>query len=352
MANDIPEAVFLDTQVFDSASFNFDTKSFTALGKHLQSGRLRLVLTDITISEVKSRIAKNIDREIEAHEKFVNTARVLKQTEAAKNSVTKIDASAAVKEMHDTFDRFVTENKAEVLDAMEQDVPTIFERYFEAKPPFGPTTEKHREFPDAFVSEALKEWTEANEQQLFVVSDDALFREACDECPEIHVKKTLVELLDHVASDDEKLSNFIREQLHANAEKIGKEAGDRFEELGFWVIDEWADIEVEVTKVTLSGEPEIIDIGVKEANAQLVFDAEYEAAISYEDSTTGVYDSEEGRMMFMETRDVTARKKRELVVDVHLTFNGLDPDEFEVDEVDLVEPAKGYGIRLPAESYD
>lgn len=221
------------------------------------------------------------------------------------------------------------------------------ERYFAGKPPFGAAAEKKHEFPDAFVAEALKEWTEDNEEELFVVSGDDLFCEACEERDEIHVKSTLVEVPDHVASDDEKVAKFIRDQLEAHAQEIGQQAGDRFEELGFYLIDEWGDVEIEITKVTLSGEPEIIDIGVKEANAQMVFDLEYNADLSWDDSSTDVYDSEEGRMMFMETRSTIVRKTHEVVVDVHLTFNGLDPDEFDVEEVDLVEPMNSIGIRVP-----
>jgi hypothetical protein len=104
--------------------------------------------------------------------------------------------------------------------------------------------------------------------------------------------------------------------------------------------------------VTLFGEPEIVDIGTKEANAQMVFEIEYDGDISWEDSSTGVYDNEEGRMMFMEERSTTVHKTHEAFVDVHLTFNGLDPDEFDVDEVDLVDPTGSIGIRVPSSHWE
>src|SRR5581483_6168906 len=44
------------------------------------------------------------------------------------------------------------------------------------------------------------------------------------------------------------------------------------------------------------------DSGKQEANAQMPFEIENEADISWEDSRTGVYDNQEGRVMFMETR--------------------------------------------------
>jgi hypothetical protein len=348
----LPEAVFLDAQVFERASFNFSSTQFASLQKHLETGRLRLILTDITVTEVKCRIDETVRKEVAAHAKLAKASRVLRSSQLAKPALSDLDQEAVVKELHDALNVFLEDNKAEIIDTSEQEAGPVFERYFAGKPPFNNTVDKRYEFPDAFAIDALKQWTDDNGEELFAVSEDKLFQQGCAECPDIHVKSTLVEMLDHVASDDERVAEFIREQLKARAGKIGKEAASQFEELGFHLVDEWGDIEVEVTNTTLTDEPEIVDIGVKEANAQMVFEADYNAYVSYEDSTSGVYDSEEGRMMFMETRNVTARKTHELVVDLHINFSGFDPDEFDVDEVILVEPASGIRIRVPERDWE
>jgi hypothetical protein len=246
-SNAIPEAVFLDAHAFENASFNFASKQFTALKKHLESERLRLVITDITVAEVKSRIRKNVVNEVFAHKKFTKAARVLRSSETGRNVLNELDKDAIVKELVDAFDQFLDEHEADVIDTTAVNAGPVFERYFAGKPPFGEAAEKRHEFP-AFVIEALKEWSEDNEEELFVVSGDDLFREACQECEEIHVKGTLVEVLDHVASDDEKVEKFIREQLEARAQEIGKQAGEHFEGLGFYLKDEWGDVEVELRK--------------------------------------------------------------------------------------------------------
>jgi hypothetical protein len=46
--NDASDGVFLDAQVFEAASFNFTTTAFVSLQEQLESGRLRLILTDTT----------------------------------------------------------------------------------------------------------------------------------------------------------------------------------------------------------------------------------------------------------------------------------------------------------------
>jgi hypothetical protein len=78
--NQAAEAIFLDTQAFEAASLNFKTPTFAALRKHLESGRLKLVTTDITIREVHARIEKNARKELTAHDKFREAARIIRSS--------------------------------------------------------------------------------------------------------------------------------------------------------------------------------------------------------------------------------------------------------------------------------
>ena len=71
------EYVSLDTQVFVAAAFGFKGKSFEALKKHLVDGRLNLVMTDIAIHEVKSRIKQSVDQELVHHKNYLNEASAL-----------------------------------------------------------------------------------------------------------------------------------------------------------------------------------------------------------------------------------------------------------------------------------
>jgi hypothetical protein len=342
----IPEAVFLDAQAFENASFNFQAKPFTALRRHLQSGRLRLVISDITVAEVKSRIEKNVEKEVAAHANFAKGARVLRSLPLSANAVAALDPKKIIANLHTSFDEFLKDNKAEIIDTTEQQAGPVFEKYFAGKSPFGSADKKH-EFPDAFVIQSLIEWTNDSEDELFVVSGDGPFLEACGECMQLHPKHALSEVLDHVASDDKKLADFIRSELVDRVQKVAKEAKTQFEELGFHLEDEWGDAEVEVTDIELDGDPEILDVGVKEATVQMPFEAHFDANLSYDDSSTGMWDSEDKQMLFMEHRNVTVKKRDDLTVEVHVRFDGLDPKKFEIDRVDLVEPSSGYGIRAP-----
>lgn len=74
----IVEYVYLDAQAYEGESFNFSSKHFTILTKHLTSGRLKLVITDITRSEVHARIDKNLETDFTAVKNLQKNSRVLR----------------------------------------------------------------------------------------------------------------------------------------------------------------------------------------------------------------------------------------------------------------------------------
>ena len=338
----IAEAVFLDTQAFEAASFNFASASFAALNKHRETGRLRLVLTDITVAEVRRRITEAVDREIKAHRTFRQQARVLK-TAGIEITLNELDAAAIVKSLSDAFDAFLT--NAEIISTREQEAGPVFEKYFTGAAPFGLIKDKKHEFPDAFVIQALIQWTETCNKELLVVSGDDLFREGCAACSALHTKVDLAAVLDHVASHDEdgkKVAAFIRAQLVARAEQLGDEAKRRFQDLDFSVEDEWGEVEVSVTNVTLNGDPEIIDITGKRASIQMTFTAKYVADL---DSSTGIRENAHGQGFFREHVEERTSGEENLVVQVEVTFNGTHPEDFKVTDVDLIEPTRGRRFR-------
>jgi PIN domain len=344
MAKAGPGAIFLDTQVFEGASFNYQTKTFGALDKHLAEGDLQLVITDITVREVHARILVAVAKELELQRKFRDNARVLKSATgtAIAAALAKQDATAIASQLQKAFDDYLSKNDAEIIDTSKLVAGPVLAKYFAQVAPFGPG-EKRKEFPDAFVVEALAAWQMKDGSGLFVVSADELFRKACGERAGLHPEKELRDVLDQVVTD-EKLAEFVREQLSAQAATIAHKAKTDFEGLGFHVEDEWGDAEVSVTDIKLDEEPDILEIDESTATAHMIFKAQYDAELSYDDSTTGIYDSEEKQMLFMDHVTKTVSDEFDLVVQVEVTFDGLKPRAFQVVSVDLVEPSRGFGI--------
>lgn len=85
--------------------------------------------------------------------------------------------------------------------------------------------------------------------RMFVVSSDKLFQEACGKCPQLLPKKTLIEVLDHVASDDAQLATFVRSETMKRIAAIGAKAKEEFEDRYYWVEDQDGDAQVQITKL-------------------------------------------------------------------------------------------------------
>ncbi|HEY2471373.1 MAG TPA: PIN domain-containing protein [Terracidiphilus sp.] len=339
------EAVALDTQVFVATGFGFDGKSFQALKQHLANGRLQLVMTEITVDEVKARIRQTVEKELVKQRTFVNEAQALFNSSLAEvqTAITKLDPKVVAKDLCDQFDAFLAETKATVLDVSELTVDNIFEKYFTAAPPFGNKETKKHEFPDAFVIKALGEYAAENELPMFVVSGDHLFHDACSAHSHLLPKGSISEVLDHVASDDEQLAAFVRAETMKRADAIMAEAKKEFEDRFYWVEDEDGDATVEITELTPADEPEILTIDKGSATLQWSLAADYKADLSYDDSATAVYS--EGDLMYVEHRDEEVERDVELGVEIEVAYEQMDPESFEILGVSLIDPRKGFGIK-------
>jgi hypothetical protein len=118
----ITEAVFLDTQVFETASFNLGSTTFAAFTKHLETGRLRLITTDVTVGEIRARIEKTVAVEVSAHRQFRNRARVLRSCTlpAVVLALAQFDEGAIITNLRTTFDEFLKQHEVDVVQAGEQ----------------------------------------------------------------------------------------------------------------------------------------------------------------------------------------------------------------------------------------
>ena len=177
-----------------------------------------------------------------------------------------------------------------------------------------------------------------------MVSGDGPFREACDRSGRIETFEKLIALLDKVASDDEVLADSLRDEILGQIGEIQDFAKQEFENLGFYLEDEWGDVELEITDIELYDGPDLIDVCETQVGAELRLEVQYSARLSYDDSSTGTYDKEEGRRVFMDHVNETITSSAQLSVAVTATFSGRNIDGFTVQRMELTEPAGMFGI--------
>lgn len=349
--NVIVETISLDTQVFVATGFGFNGRSFKALRKHLASGRLQLVMTDITVREVRARINLCVADELVKHREFTNEASALFNSSLPNVQIAlkKLDPDVVAKDLCDQFDAFLRETKATIIDTKNLNVGDVLNKYFAGAPPFGNAETKKHEFPDAFAIQALAEFAESRDIPIFVVSKDKLFQEACVASPRLLPKKVINDVLDHVASDDQQLATFLRNETMKRIVEITAKAKEEFEDRFYWVEDEGGDAEVRITELLSASEPKIITIDKNEATLQLSMAAEYKAYLSYDDSATASYD--EGDLVYVEHRDEEVERDEELIVEIETTYEQMDPGSFEISNILLIQPSDGFGIETQ-DNYD
>ena len=136
-------------------------------------------------------------------------------------------------------------------------------------------------------------------------------------------KKTVAEVLDHVASDDEQLADFLRRETMRRIDKVSERAAEEFEDQYFWVKDADGDAIVEVTGMAPTGQPEIIEIDDEEATLQLDFEVSYTAHLSYLDSGSSIYS--EGDLVYAEHRRETVRRTKPVSVIIEVQFSTRIP---------------------------
>ena len=254
-------SVFLDTQVFRQAYFRYDSERFKALLKHVEAGRVQVLLTDITIREVYANIRKAVQEAADAHRSFLRKGRILQNSklEATKALLTQLDAQTTEEELIAQFDRFVQRSKALILPVPEDYLSTIVDRYFGRKPPFGCGKNK-AEFPDAFVLEALLGHVRETRDDLSAITRDGGFCDACEAGKDIYAFKSLDKYLDAVASED-KRSDFLRDSLRWRTDRIMQSVHKEFEKLGFYVRNEAARVrEIRVTKISMDDSLNILSL--------------------------------------------------------------------------------------------
>ena len=330
--------------MFVATGFGFGGKSFESLKKHLASGRLNLVMTDITVREVKTRIRQSVAQELIDQRTYVNKAKSLFNSSLAdvQAGLKKLDLEIVSKDLCDQFDAFLEVAKATIIETGDITVGDVLSKYFAGQPPFGDREEKKYEFPDAFAVQALSEWAEDRNTPMFVVSGDSLFQRACGECAQLILKNTINEVLNHVASDDEQLAIFVRTEIMKRIDEIAEQAKSEFEDRYYWVKDQDGDAQVVVTDLA-PNEPEILQIDKEEALVQISIAAQYKAYLSYNDLDTASYD--EGTLIYAEHRNETVEREQELTVQIEAQYEHMEPDTFEIIGVSLTSPRDSFGIQ-------
>lgn len=328
--------VFIDTQVFKAANFNYQSTRFREVISLARTRKIFVYLTEITDKEVQAKIAEDIQN---AWRKLKNIQsdrelRILKNLDADFIEILfdSFDFESAKTALLTQFARFKKDAQVSIITLQDIPILEVFDKYFTQSPPFG-EGKKKSEFPDAFVISALQSWCARNNRKLYVVSGDEDMKSACETNERLLSLSRLEELLDLVSKDEEQLYTLLHNLFDENVAEVEQKIGERFEELGFIVYDSEAEAigvsvnTVEVTEVLLVK----VDTNRTLLDDQAVYDITAEIKFSA-DVTVGDINSPP-----FELKEVTVDRTVEVSIEVTASFSLDEAPYFHLEKMSFTD---------------
>lgn len=179
-----PLNVTIDTNVFEANKFDFGSDStMSLLVKNVQNGKIKLVLSNIVISEVENHICRCVDnvcgKARKLRKEYLDILPEQYLADIGMGIYVQIpDKKTIHQNAKDVFARFLEDCKVERLDTGSINLEEILEDYFAVRPPFENSEKKRKEFPDAFIAEEIRKRF-GSDEIVAIVSQDNGFKKAC-----------------------------------------------------------------------------------------------------------------------------------------------------------------------------
>ncbi|NTF98210.1 PIN domain-containing protein [Rhizobium rhizogenes] len=300
--------VFLDTQVYRALGHNPANPAMRLLAKQVAEHRVVLHTTDITLLEVKRQIHERVllkQQELSSLEKDLRRWRKSAPKSAPSEPVV-FEPEALAGELFAQFHEFlVFECSAIVHNALDLHAGLIFKKYFDRAPPFD--KEASKEFPDAFMIEALLAWCDEQSEKITVVTGDGAMRRAAEATKSLVAVEKLQDMLMRAAADLGQEGEEAAEAVlnHPAFDQTFREAVDhQMKDVGYVYIGDLPDGEAFDGRLLRI---EAIDgwsvVGLSDTRVNLVVDAKLQVQVDvqYDERSEAIYDREDDRYYGAET---------------------------------------------------
>ena len=343
--------VFLDTTAYRANAHNLSSAPFKALAGLIEEDRVSLHTKDVTLQEIGRQIAEEIEgieRELGGLRKKCERSN-RRFAGAQMPQIPTVDAAALARAAVAGFRSTIQiEWSARTHNATTIDPRVIFEKYFDRKPPFDATNSK--EFPDAFVIEALANWCRENKATMYVVTvDDPAGRAAKETGVLIPVNglQELLEIATEAATPE--LTSAIDEVIERQEFRdiVQEYINQRFGWLGAIYSGDYIDGEIIYTEV--ADDVKILKfsiISTDEDTVGTIFSVRVpvDVTFQYVDEGTSWYDGEAGERHYDDKEVGTF--KGDPAIRVYIEFHRDDMSVSEINilttDVYLSEPVETY----------
>ena len=283
--------VFVDTSVFCKANYFVKDGTISHLFQLHDKGRILLLMPTITKREVQKNYRQDL---VEQYDKLSRLHK-LKNIEAYNLPV--MNKDDICKEVNCKISEMMN-HVCELDYSYCQDVETIFEKYFEREYPFAGKG-KEKEFPDAFVLQALEKYAADNQiKKVIVLSEDGDMTDY--QSPVLDTSEDYKMYLSRKLKEDADLSGFeealndslpnLERQINLKVEALLTNPGTYQEVIN---LNEVSDVSLNVFEVILNSKDYYItSINEHSIDIDLHAKVDFSVCVEYLDLESSYYDRE------------------------------------------------------------
>lgn len=334
--------IFIDTEVFRSKNYQFGEHTLQKLEEHLTLDRLHLLLSSITVNEIRGQI-RELSNDVHSKLKqFQKDAKFLRN--APDLPCFKVFEKVTVEQIYGSaiarFESFLANKHVEVVSFEGVEIEGVFDRYFAARAPFG-SGKKKSEFPDAFSIEAVSRAAERRQHELCVISNDGDLKNYVQDSMRMHHLPTIEDLLDLVVRTEEILvkpadigDKFIKD----NIKDIEAHIIEKMEASEFYCASEDGDpydinrIEIRSVEIVKS---KILSASRDGATYEIEFSAIINADLEYVDYGNSYWDSEEKEYYYVAHNSFKRRHNERYKCYIEIDYSDGLPANAEIYEIEF-----------------
>lgn len=322
--------IFLDTSAYESKNYQFDDHALRVLCDYLEDGKLHLLITQITIDEIKNHLQSKSEESATTIKRAQREAMFLRNTPelACHGIFEKISKEEIYKIALEKFESFLHRGNTEIISIDNVKASTVFEKYFKSEPPFNGSNKKH-EFPDAFVLEALNDISKKRGHQLYIISADSDMEKYARTTSNMIYLKRVDDLLDLVARKEEELKepiifsevifNKLKDTLLESVKIILSESEYYYTNLSSDFDEQIYQIDIEDINIESKN---IISVDDEHVEYEVYFNVSLIAHYSIADYDRSPWDPEDKRYIFVLHTNVVKRHNE--VFSANITIDYMD----------------------------
>lgn len=167
------ETVFIDTSVIVANKYFHPNSLVMVLGDLASKGHIRILLPEITVEEIRINFDKDFR---EALSSIAKNSSMYRNYDESFCAISDKNRENIVSKAKDKVESFLTLPNVMILPYDTNcDISSVFGKYFKGEPPFD-KKDKKKEFPDAFVLNALEKYAKENGIKIICISQDGDFK--------------------------------------------------------------------------------------------------------------------------------------------------------------------------------